>query len=277
MTGRLVIQDDVLRALAEAPVLTIPKNPPVREALVNWTACFDDYANEGTTGEQRAGFARKLAAYYLHTGPWKVEEGEVHRGMLWFARRPARALSRVLYVSAIARQTAAVIAESPSHATGQIQAARCALATPATLKDAIADFGAYRLERLTHARHLVEAGVAGRNCLCFKRGEDILPDPDALRDMMSGEEEFLTLSKGDTICLLFSLRDSALWQMQFIAPDLTPPDVLERCRDAVHARYGTVDVAVADYEFSDLWRWPRLVPEEITDVFLVARHHGVTR
>jgi len=228
----------------------------VRRRMLSWMKTFDAEVL-GCTSHDRIRFARKLSVFLIFNRDANLREYTVLRAIEWFSAHRA-SLDSPLSLAGASRLHQQ---ESKAHLNAQLKKAhalwhsdiRAPYAPPAT----VFKRDGYRLERLTHARHLIQTGIKARNCLVQWRGKRPFPHSRFWKQLRDGQRHFFTLSRGDRLLVIFTIVDDFVTGMQHFTPRDDVADVMAACVPAVEAITGRVQPYADEL-------WPR--PGEINDV-----------
>ncbi|WP_409562200.1 hypothetical protein RLW55_01260 [Hyphomicrobium sp. B1] len=207
----------VLRGDEGLPAMDFTADGDGLDRLAYWTTRFRDRAG-AHTGKQRALFVRKFALYLIRMG---LRDNPRHTYLLgtdWFAATPVLLESTLSFGGAVrlhrqdCQRRINLLAPLPET---EILAD---LARPLVPKPVIGSHDAFVMEKLVHARHLVETGMRFDNCLKVRGHNGYLPNPIYWSLVKHRTTHLYVVRHLDNPCLLIDITLATVRQMQHLAP-----------------------------------------------------------
>lgn len=239
----------VISGNAGLPAVGFPHDANAMDVVVTWTRKFLERANNPTE-RQRLLFIRKVAVHVVRTGKEKYRSVGYAYGTAYLARKPETLETKLTFGGALKREFDGTSARFRRSDGPPRDTSRADLKKPLVEKPLLLTFGEYKLHRLVHARHVLDAGIAAENCLIQTIGGDVRLNPGYWLRIKSGERFLYALTHGqDQICLI-SIVAGIVTEMEFLNNprdvDLALPVVIK----TLEGRHGTL------WPASHGMRWP---------------------
>lgn len=227
-----------------------PKHRDAVRLLSHWTWF---YANHTIAPPEQmlTNYVRKLACYLTRNWPTDMEDAALLNGTIWFLNNPANVYGNMgLAQAARLRAEELRRIKKAEERWAQTQATQT-YDTPEPPCPVLFDDHGFTLVELTDPRHLIRAGKSAGNCLVHFHANVPFANPTYAADISEGRLHIYGLSKGTTLCCIFSAGEGELQEIHLVHPDLVTDRILDACIEAVTHLLGPLNDTFCDIHIDD--------------------------
>jgi hypothetical protein len=174
-------------------------------------------------------YVRKVACYVTRTGSTDMEDTELLNGTLWFLENPSSVFGSMGLAQAARLRNEQLRHLKAAEERWAREQATIAYDTPEPPCPVLLNHNGFTLIELIDPRHLARAGESAGNCLVHHHGNVAFANPTYAGDIREGRLHIYALSKGTTLCCVFSAGEGELQEMHLIHPDLATEAILDTC------------------------------------------------